>query len=192
MKRLISILLTAIMLLSLTVPALAAPIKTSGAASTLKLESVTGTAQLKNASGKDVKVAKGTRLYNGTLGLVNITLEQRSSSEETTYGQAIFINPDYIGQDEATGEPVFADCRVEISNSSVTGIEFGIYKILPGGFGTNETACIYINKVPYAYSGWFPDNEVNWVEDQNAKSLNEEDQIVVYGSLANIGYGFED
>ena len=65
MKRVFAVLLSICLLASLAAPALAAPIKTSGAASTLKLESVDGTAQLKNASGKEVKTTKGSRLYNG-------------------------------------------------------------------------------------------------------------------------------
>ena len=58
MKRLVSILLTFVMLLALTTPASAAATKTSGAATTLRLESVTGTVQMKNASGKSVKAAR--------------------------------------------------------------------------------------------------------------------------------------
>ena len=65
MKRVFAVLLSICLLASLAAPALAAPIKTSGAASTLKLESVDGTAKLNNASGKEVKTTKGARLYNG-------------------------------------------------------------------------------------------------------------------------------
>lgn len=65
MKKIWAVLLSICLILSLASPAMAAPIKTSGAASTLRLESVDGTAQLTNASGKSVKTTNGARLYNG-------------------------------------------------------------------------------------------------------------------------------
>ncbi len=65
MKRISAILLTLCLLLSLSVPGLAAPIKSSGAASTLRLESTEGSVHLKNASGKEVKTTNAARLYNG-------------------------------------------------------------------------------------------------------------------------------
>ena len=64
-KKIWAVLLSICLMLSLAAPALAAPIKTSGAASTLKLESVDGSAQLKNAGGKDIRITRGARLYNG-------------------------------------------------------------------------------------------------------------------------------
>lgn len=64
MRRLSAVLLSLCLMLSLTAPVLAAP-QTSGAASTLRLESTEGTVQMKDAAGKAIKANKGTRLYNG-------------------------------------------------------------------------------------------------------------------------------
>lgn len=64
MKKLWSILLSVCMLISLAVPAAAAE-QTSATASTLRLESVEGTAKMKDASGREVKTSKGTRMYSG-------------------------------------------------------------------------------------------------------------------------------
>lgn len=63
MKKIISILLTLILLVSTGAQALAA--QTSGAADTLRLEKSEGTVSVTNNSGKAVTTRDGMRLYSG-------------------------------------------------------------------------------------------------------------------------------
>ena len=97
MKRVFAVLLSICLLASLAAPALAAPIKTSGAASTLKLESVDGTAQLKNASGKEVKTTKGARLYNG----------YKLATEKASYAYVSLDDAKAIKLDASSSSEVF-------------------------------------------------------------------------------------
>ena len=97
MKRLVSFLLTLVMLLSLATPASAAAVKTSGAATTLRLESVTGTVQMKNGSGKSVKAASNTRLYNG----------YKLSTKKASYAHVSLDDAKVIKLDASSGAEVF-------------------------------------------------------------------------------------
>lgn len=63
-KKLLTILIAIAMLAVLVIPAIAAE-TSSGTASTLRLESVDGTASVKNASGKAMTSRSGMRLYSG-------------------------------------------------------------------------------------------------------------------------------
>ena len=63
MKKLWAILVSLSLVVSLAAPAFAAD--TSATASTLRLESVTGTATVKNAAGREQKTTKALRLYSG-------------------------------------------------------------------------------------------------------------------------------
>ena len=62
MKRMLSILLSFLLLWSLALPAAAAE---TAAAATLRLEKTEGTVKVSNASGKSVTVTDGMRLYSG-------------------------------------------------------------------------------------------------------------------------------
>lgn len=97
MKRLASFLLTLVMLLSLATPASAAAVKTSGAATTLRLESVTGTVQMKNGGGKSVKAASNTRLYNG----------YKLSTKKASYAHVSLDDAKVIKLDASSGAEVF-------------------------------------------------------------------------------------
>ena len=97
MKRLASFLLTLVMLLSLATPASAAAVKTSGAATTLRLESVTGTVQMKNGGGKSVKAASNARLYNG----------YKLSTKKASYAHVSLDDAKVIQLDASSGAEVF-------------------------------------------------------------------------------------
>lgn len=63
-KESVNILVAVAMLTALAIPVIAAE-TSSGTASTLRLESVEGTASVKNASGKALTSRSGMRLYSG-------------------------------------------------------------------------------------------------------------------------------
>lgn len=63
MKKLVSILLSVVLVMGMTVPSAAAADKATG--TTLRLESAEGTVSITNSSGLDRKYTKGMKLYSG-------------------------------------------------------------------------------------------------------------------------------
>ena len=95
MKKIVALLVSICLMLSLATPAFAA--KTSGAASTLRLESTVGSVKLKNAAGRNLKITGGVRLYNG----------YKLSTQKASYAYISLDDNKAVKLDASTNSEVF-------------------------------------------------------------------------------------
>ena len=95
MKKIVALFVSICLMLSLATPAFAA--KTSGAASTLRLESTVGSVKLKNAAGRNLKITGGVRLYNG----------YKLSTQKASYAYISLDDNKAVKLDASTNSEVF-------------------------------------------------------------------------------------